>query len=100
MSLVIRSDKGDYKTKAYDFMIADDLYLFFKFRSPKSYCEIGVAYDQFVDGGEWYVNDGNLRGQDHEIVDDIVWNRLMGVPEFVEFDMAVSAAARKFNESI
>jgi len=100
MSLVIRSDEGNYKTKAYDFVIADDLYIFFKFRSPKSMCEIGIAYDQFVDGGDWYLHNGDLRGQDHKIVDDIVWNRLMRTPEFAEFDMAVSKAARKFNERV
>lgn len=96
----ILSDEGDYKTKAYDFTIADDLYMFFKFKSPKSRCEIGIAYDQIATGGDWYVHDGNLGGCDYEIVTDIVFDRLWGEPEFVEFYETVQAAASKFNRAV
>lgn len=96
-SIEIKSNEGDYETRAYDFALADDLYLFFRFESPKSRCEIGIAYDQYADGGDWYVNDGVLGGQDHQIVSDVVFNRLPATPEFTDFEIAVDAAKRKFN---
>ena len=98
--MVIRSDEGDYKTMAFDFVIADDLYLFFKFRSPKSRCEIGIAYDQIASGGDWYVHDGDLDGNDYDIVTDVVFSGLFGKPEFVEFYETVQAAASKFNKTV
>ena len=88
------------ETKAYDFKFADDLYLFFKFESPKSRCEIGIAYDQYVDGGDWYVNDGNLDKNDYEIVTNVVFDRLPSTPEFTKFDIAVYSAVRNFNERV
>jgi len=99
MAIEIRSNEGNYKTRAYDFKLAGDLYLLFKFESPKSDCEIAIAYDEYVDGGEWYVNDGDLGGQDDEIVNDVVFNGLPMTPEFTEFETAVNAAVRKFNKS-
>lgn len=97
-SIRFESDEGDYKTTAYDFTLADDLYLFFKFESPKSNCEIGIAYDEYVDGGDWYVQDGTLGGCDHEIVNDIIWSRLPRTEEFDRVDAAVQRAIRAFNE--
>lgn len=95
--LELRTDEGNYKTRAYDFVLAEDLYLFFRFKSPKSDCEIGIAYDMFVDGGDWYVNEGELGWQDYQIVDDIIWNRLMRTPEFEAFAFQVDIAIRRFN---
>ena len=100
MSLVIRYDEGNYKSEAYDFRIADDLYLFFKFRSPKSQCEIAIAYDVYVDSGDWYVNDGNLDECDFVFVDDVISNKLPRTPEFTDFDIAVYVAVRNFNERV
>lgn len=96
-NIVFKTDEGGYETRAYDFALADDLYLFFKFESPKSDCEIGIAYDAIVDGGEWYVNDGMLDGADYEIVYDIVWNRLPAAPEFDTFAFQIDLAIRRFN---
>ena len=93
----IRSNEGGYATRAYDFVLADDLYLFFKFESPKSRCEIAIAYDLFVSGGDWYVNRGDLDAQDDGIIDDVIFTRLPMTPEFTDFEMAVDAAMRKFN---
>ena len=91
------SDEGGYITRAYDFTLADDLYLFFRFQSPKSDCEIGIAYDEFVDGGDWYVADGDLDGNDEKIVSDVIWDKLPETSEFFKFNAAVDAAMREFN---
>ena len=91
------TNEGGYRTRAHRFVMADDLYTFFKFESPKSDCEIAIAYDLLVSGGDWYVNDGTLDGQDDAIVDDVVFTRLPESPEFKEFEEAVNAARRKFN---
>ena len=96
-SIEFRTDEGNYETRAYDFVLDDDLYLFFKFESPKSSCEIGIAYDEYEDCGDWYVNDGTLGGQDYEIVTDIIWNRLPDSSEWNGFRVAVDAAVRRFN---
>ena len=96
-NIVFKTDEGDYETRAYEFALADDLYMFFKFESPKSDCKIGLAYDVLVDGGDWYVNDGVLAGADYEIVDDIVWNRIMRTPEFDTFAFQIDLAIRRFN---
>ncbi len=96
-NIEFRTEEGEYRTRAWDFVIADDLYIFFQFGSPKSRCEIGIAYDELVDGGDWYVNEGELCGQDYEIVSDIIWNRLWSRPEFNELGNAIDLAIRKFN---
>ena len=88
---------GTYTARAHSFALADDLYLFFKFVSPESDAEIGVAYDILVDGGEWYINEGTLGGQDYECIDEIVFDKLPSTPEFTDFDIAVDRARRKFN---
>lgn len=97
-NIEFRTNEGNYETRAYDFVMADDLYIFFKFESPKSRCEIGIAYDQLVDGGNWYVNEGELVGNDHAIVSDVVFDKLWNSPEFDGFYIAVDLAMRKFNE--
>ena len=97
MASNIRITLDDRCADAYDFVLADDLYLFFKFGSPNSRCEIGIAYDQFVSGGDWYVNDGHLSGYDHKLIDEIVFEKLPLVPELHDFNVAVDAAMRKFN---
>lgn len=66
----------DRLAEAYDFVLADDLYLFFKFGSPNSRCEIAIAYDEYMDGGDWYVNEGHLDRNDLKLVNDIVWEYL------------------------
>lgn len=96
-SIEFKSNEGNYETRAHGFAMADDLYLFFRFESPKSDCEIGIAYDQFVDCGDWYVSDGELGGNDYEIVNDIVFGKLPMTPEFTDFETAVNAAVRRFN---
>lgn len=97
-NIEFKTDEGNYPTRAHSFTLADDLYLFFRFESPKSDCEIGIAYDVYVDGGyDWYVNDGTLGGQDHEIVNDLIWNRLAENDEWRRFRVAVDAAVREFN---
>ena len=95
--LELKFDDGDYKSRAYDFVVADDLYIFFKFESPKSDCEIGIGYDVYRCGGDWYVNDGTLDGCDYEIVNDIVWNAMPASPEFRVLDDTIEAAVRRFN---
>ena len=92
----IRITFEDKAAEAFDFTIADDLYIFFRFRSPNSDCEIGIAFDQLIDGGDWYENDGHLGGYDHKLVDEVL-NRLWDTPEFDRFHSAVNAAARMFN---
>lgn len=99
MAIEIRSNDGNYKTRAYDFKLASDLYLLFKFESPNSDCEIAIAYDEYVDGGDWYVNDGELDEDDDEIVNDVVFSKLPMTLEFTEFETAVNAAVSKFNKS-
>ena len=96
-AIEFRTDEGNYETRAYGFTLADDLYLFFRFESPKSDCEIAIAYDEYVDCGDWYVNDGELGGQDYEIVTDLVFNRLPTADEFKRFEDTVYAAVREFN---
>ena len=93
----IKSNEGGYETRVYDFALADDLYLFFRFESPKSKCEIGIAYDQYEDAGDWYVNDGHLGGQDYQIIDDIIFDKLPEQPEWFDFRVAVDKAVRRFN---
>jgi hypothetical protein len=93
----VRITLDDRCAEAHDFVLADDLYLFFKFGSPNSRCEIGIAYDQFVGGGDWYVNDGHLGGCDRKLIDEIVFEKLPVVPEFARFNVAVDTAIRKFN---
>lgn len=95
--IVIKSNEGGYETKAYRFVMANDMYLFFRFESPKSKCEVGIAYDEFVDGGDWFVNDGLLGGLDNQIIDDVIFDKLPNTPEYLEFNAAVDAAMRKFN---
>ena len=90
-------DMGTYTARAHSFALADDLYLFFRFESPESDAEIGVAYDILVDGGEWYVSEGNVGGQDGECIDEIVFNLLPSTTEFTHFDIAVDRARRMFN---
>ena len=96
-SIEIISDEGNYVTRAHSFRLADDMYLFFKFVSPKSDCEIGIAYDEYVDAGDWYVSSGTLGGCDYEIVNDVLFNGLPMTPEFTDLEIAVDAAIRKFN---
>lgn len=96
MASNIRITLEDKCAEAYDFELAGDLYLFFKFGSPNSRCEIGIAYDEFVDGGDWYVNDGHL-GDSSDVIDDIIFDKLPMTPEFSAFNVAVDAAMRKFN---
>ena len=90
-------DDGDYVSVAHSFELASDLYLFFRFESPKSDCEIGIAYDQFEDGGEWYVNNGHLDWGDHELVDDVIWDKLPNTSEFMGVCAAIAEAVREFN---
>lgn len=90
-------DMGTYTARAHSFALADDLYLFFRFESPESDAEIGIAYDEYVDGGDWYVNEGKVGGQDYECIDEIVFDRLPSTPEFTDFDIAVDRARRRFN---
>lgn len=96
-NIEFKTNEGNYETRAYDFVMTDDLYIFFKFESPKSSCEIGIAYDELIDGGDWYVNEGELGGEDYQIVSDIIWNRLWRRHEFDKFCNAVERAMRKFN---
>lgn len=96
-SIEIRSDEGGYVTKAHGFTIADDMYLFFRFESPKSDCKIGIAYDQYEDAGDWYVAEGHLGGQDYQIVTDVIFDKLPETSEWQELRVAVDAAIRKFN---
>lgn len=91
------TNEGNYRTRAHSFVLADDLYLFFKFESPKSDCEIGIAYDEYVDSADWYVHDGELCGQDYEIINDILFSKLPMTPEFTDLEIAIDAAIRKFN---
>lgn len=91
------TDEGNYPTRAYNFTLASDLYLFFKFESPESDCEIGVAFDTIEDGGDWYVNDGILGGQDYEIVDDLIWTQLPRSDEWRVFVATVFDAVSAFN---
>lgn len=93
----IESNEGNYRTVAFRFVIEDDLYLFFKFVSPKSNCEIAIAYDVYMDSGEWYVNDGELDDCDWEIVNDILFTRLPMNQKFSQFMSIVDAAVREFN---
>ena len=92
-----KTNEGNYETRAHDFYMADDLYLFFKFESPKSDCEIGIAYDQYKDAGDWYVNNGRFDYRDQEIVDDVIWTRLCESAEWRRFRVAVDAAVRQLN---
>jgi len=96
-TIEFRTDEGNYETRAHGFVLANDLYLFFKFESPKSDCEIGIAYDEYVDGGDWYVNDGELGRSDREIINDIIYDKLPMEKEWMDFCVAVDAAARRFN---
>lgn len=94
------SDEGNYPTRAYGFSLAEDLYLFFRFESPKSDCEIGIGFDQYIDAGDWYVSDGHLDGNDDGIVEDVVFNRLAETGEWQSFAGAVLAAAKVFNGEV
>ena len=96
MASNIRITLDDRIAMAYDFIIADDRYIFIRFGSPNSDCEIGIAFDQFVNGGSWYENDGHLGEYDHKLVDEVL-DKLWDTPEFDEFHRAVNAAASKFN---
>ena len=95
--IVIKSNEGGYETKAYRFVIADDLYLFFRFESPKSNCEIAIAYDVFVDSRDWYVNDGLFDYDECKIIDDVIFDKLPMTTEWLDFRAAIDAAVRKFN---
>lgn len=96
-NIEFKTDEGNYPTRAHSFVLADDLYLFFRFESPKSDAEIGIAYDEYEDAGDWYVNDGHFDYQDQEIVNDVIWGRLAESDEWRKFKVAVDAAVREFN---
>ena len=95
----ITSDEGNYETRAHGFHIEDDLYMFFEFESPKSKCTIGIAYDQYASGGDWYGSDGHVHDNDWDIVTNVVFDRLPVTPEFERFDNTVLAARYEFNRS-
>lgn len=95
----IEIENGNYTSYATNFYMADDAYLFFKFKSPKSDCEIGIAYDEFVNGGDCFVNDGELNSQDYQIIDEIIFDRLPRENEFKLVTLALDKAIRKFNET-
>ena len=92
-----KTNEGNYPTRAHNFTLADDLYLFFKFESPESDCEIGIAFDQYEDAGDWYVSDGHLGGSDYKFINKIVWTELCKSEEWRRFRAAVDAAVRQFN---
>ena len=96
MASNIRITMDDRCAEAYDFALADDLYLFFKFGSPNSRCEIGIAYDVFVDSGDWYVSEGHLDERDFRLIDYII-DKLHEEEEWFDFLAAVDAAVRRFN---
>lgn len=94
----IEYDCGNYTAYATEFTLADDMYLFFEFKSPKSGCEIGIAYDEFVNDGDWFISNGTLDVQDREIVNDVVFDLLPEQNEFHLVTFVIDSAIRKFNE--
>ena len=93
----IRYENDGYEARAFDFKVAEDMYLFFEFESPKNRCTISIAYDVFVDGGEWYVADGDFDYDDQEAVDYIIDN-LEGNEKARRFLNAIDRAIKEFNE--
>ena len=93
----IRSNEGGYETRAYDFELMCDLYLFFKFESPKSNCEIGIAYDCLVSEDEWFVNDGEFAWSDSKIVDDVIFTKLYENEKFALLRSVIHKAIEEFN---
>ena len=96
MASNIRMTMDDGRAEACDFALADDLYLFFKFRSPNSECEIGIAYDVFIDSGDWYVSEGHLDECDFRLIDYII-DKLHEEPEWFDFTTSVEDEVRRFN---
>lgn len=92
-NMKIRTDGG----YAEGFELADDLYLFFQFKSEKSACEIGIAFDQFIDGGDWYVNNGHFDNGDYCVVDEIVYIKMPKAYEWKRFEDAITRATMEFN---
>lgn len=96
----IINDYGDYKVRAYDFVLAEDMYMFFRYKSPESDCEIGIAYDEFVNGGDWYVNDGMLDySHDEEIINDLIFDGFGSNERLLRLYKAIDAAIDEFNSS-
>lgn len=96
----IINNYGDYEVRAYNFVLAQDMYMFFRFKSPKSDCEIAIAYDEFVNGGDWYVNDGEFDyDADQEIVDDIIFDGFGRDERLLRLYRAIDAAIDEFNKS-